>query len=365
MNRSRFDHGGNLALLTAALELPEEQVLDFSASINPLGMPEAARLAVLDGVARLGHYPDPKARGLAHAAATAYGLSPELVLAANGSTESIYLIMRALRPRRILLCAPGFAEYERAARLAGATVKWLRLKRRDRFRLDPAAFSAALANCDLAVLCNPHNPTGHALGRRAVTEIARAARQAGCILALDEAFADFCPEISLLGRSRNSHLLIIRSLTKFFALPGLRVGFLSGPPRLLSRIAAHKEPWSVNSLAERAGGAALEDTGFRERTLRFMARERAWLADELARLPGAEVFPAAANYLFLETPQAPVLLAGLRRQGIAVRDCSNFRGLDQRHLRVAIRSRAENLRLLAAIEALAGGLPQEMAAPPG
>jgi threonine-phosphate decarboxylase len=356
MKSTRFSHGGNLSRMAATLAIPEEQLLDFSASITPLGMPEAARLAIVDGLERLGHYPDPEARGLAHAAAAAYNLDPETVLAANGSTELIYLLPRALRPGRVLLCGPGFAEYERAAQLAGAKIKWHPLKRKAAFRVEPAEFIAALAGCDLAFLCNPNNPTGHGLERKAVIEIAKAARRAGCILALDEAFADFCPELSLLGSYRNSHLLIIRSLTKFFALPGLRAGFLAGPPRLLARIAAHKEPWSVNTLAEKAGCAALADDDFRERTLQFTAGERGWLAAELARRTGAEIFPAAANYLFLETPHAPALIAGLLRQGIAVRDCANFRGLNHRFIRVAVRSRPENLRLLAAIETLAGGV---------
>ncbi|MFU8819408.1 MAG: threonine-phosphate decarboxylase CobD [Desulfurivibrio sp.] len=349
MKKEPFAHGGNLNMLAAKAGIDPQVMLDFSASINPLGMPPAARQAIIAGIEQLGHYPDPLAEELVAAIAEAYNLDSELLLAGNGSTELLYLALRVLRPGRVLLTAPGFSEYERAARLVGAKIKWLRLRRQDDFRIDPAAFTAAMAGCDLALLCNPNNPTGQALSRREVMAVAAAAKGCRCRLLLDEAFADFCPELSLLGHYHNSHLLILRSLTKFYALPGLRLGFLHLPRRLRSRFLAHKEPWSVNTLATKAAVAALADEDFRRRTLAFMAGERAWLTEELTRLTGARVYPAAANYLLLETPRAPALLNGLLSQGIAVRDCTNFRGLGPHFLRVAIRSREENRRLLAAM----------------
>lgn len=349
MKADRFSHGGNLRRIAALAALPAGEVLDFSASINPLGMPTAARQAIIAGINHLGHYPDPLAEQLVGAIAKAYRVDAELLLAGNGSTELIYLALRVLRPRKVLLVAPGFGEYERAAGLVGAEIKWLRLSRSKELRIDPDRFAAAMAGCDLALLCNPNNPTGQALNRREVMAVAAAAKGCRCHLLLDEAFADFCPEISLLGQFYNSHLLILRSLTKFYAMPGLRIGFLLLPRRLRSRFLAHKEPWSVNTLATKAAVAALADEDFRRRTLDFMAGERAWLTEELTRLTGARVYPAAANYLLLETPRAPALLNGLLSQGIAVRDCANFRGLGPHFLRVAIRSREENRRLLAAM----------------
>lgn len=345
-------HGGNLRQLAAQAGRPEEELLDFSASINPLGMPPAARQAIIAGIDRLGHYPDPLAGQLVTAIAEAYRVNSELLLAGNGSTELIYLALRVLKPRRVLLTAPGFGEYERAARLAGAEITWLRLSKKKGLRLEPAAFIAAMADCDLALLCNPNNPTGHALSRTEVAAIADAAKSHRCHLLLDEAFADFCPEVSLLGHFHNSHLLILRSLTKFYALPGLRLGFLLLPRRLRAAFLAHKEPWSVNTLAEAAARAALADEEFAHRSRRFMAEERPWLANELARHTGAKVYPATANYLLLETPRGPALLTGLLQQGIALRDCANFRGLNAHFLRTAVRSRQENQRLLAALAAI-------------
>ncbi|MFH7319604.1 threonine-phosphate decarboxylase CobD [Desulfurivibrio sp. D14AmB] len=351
MKSASFAHGGNLNMLAAAAGVEPQAMLDFSASINPLGMPAAAREAIIAGIAQLGHYPDPLAEELVAALAESHRINPELLLAGNGSTELLYLALRVLKPGKVLLTAPGFSEYERAARLVGGKIKWLRLKRQDDFRIDPAAFTAAMAGCDLALLCNPNNPTGQALSREETSVIATAAKACRCRLLLDEAFADFCPEISLLGHLHHSHLLILRSLTKFYALPGLRLGFLLLPRQLRSRFLAHKEPWSVNTLAIRAAVAALADRRFAEQSRELIAGERPWLAARLSRLV-AKVYPAAANYLLLESEHARELRAGLLGQGIALRDCGNFRGLGPHFLRVAVRGRAENQRLLAAMAAL-------------
>ncbi|MDZ7641938.1 MAG: aminotransferase class I/II-fold pyridoxal phosphate-dependent enzyme [Desulfurivibrio sp.] len=168
---------------------------------------------------------------------------------------------------------------------------------------------------------------------------------------MDEAFADFAPANALLGRTRNSRLLILRSLTKFYGMPGLRLGFIELPATLQRRLLAYKEPWSVNSLAATAGGAALADPDYPQRSRDFMATERPWLTSRLAELPDLKVYPAAANYLLLETPRAPQLVNNLLHQGIAVRHCANFRGLNETSIRVAVRTEEEDRgRLLAALE---------------
>lgn len=339
-------HGGDVYRIGADLGLAPERVLDFSASINPLGMPAAARRAIEKGIGMLGHYPDPASVSLARAVGQAYGVSPDRVLAGNGSTELIYLVVRALRPRSVLVTEPAFSDYGRAARLAGARVRGLRLRKENGFRVEPGEFTAAMQGVEMAFLCNPNNPTGHGLEREVVLEIAAAAEKTGCLLVLDEAFADFCPACSVLPGDGHPALLVLRSLTKFYALPGLRIGFGWFPPPLLAKIREHKEPWTVNVLAEMAGSAALLDREYRAATLAFMARERAWLREELEGL-GFKVYPSVANYLLLEAEDAPDLFAGLLSRGIAVRDCTSFPGLGPQFLRIAVRSRPDNERLLA------------------
>ncbi|MDZ7641937.1 MAG: aminotransferase class I/II-fold pyridoxal phosphate-dependent enzyme [Desulfurivibrio sp.] len=170
-----FTHGGDLSRLAAEIGSQREALLDFSASINPLGMPPAAREAIIAGLEGVAHYPDPLAEELVAAIAQAYRLDARRLLAGNGSTELLYLALRVLRPRRVLLTAPGFSEYQRAATLAGAKIKYLTLRAKTGFQIEPHRFIAAMEGCDLALLRNPNNPTGHALDYHQMTKIAAAA----------------------------------------------------------------------------------------------------------------------------------------------------------------------------------------------
>ncbi len=346
-------HGGNVYSAARQLGLQSSGVLDFSASINPLGMPLAARNAIKAWVGDVLHYPDTRSTRLKEAISECYGLDPECVIPGNGSTELIYLIPRALKPGRVLVVSPTFSEYERACRLSGAKVEHFSLLPSKGFLPEPDTFMRAMKNADMAFFCNPGNPSGAVLPREEVLTLARQARKNNCVLVVDEAFMDFCPEHSVLGE-QGEYLVVLRSLTKFYALAGLRVGFSHLPEMLMSRIMRYKEPWSVNVLAERAAVAALGESGFIKRSLKYVERERGLLRRKLEAL-GFFVYPSEANYLLLETSKAKQLVKGLNKQGILVRDCSDFRGLGKKHLRVAARTRKENSLLVEAMKEILGG----------
>jgi threonine-phosphate decarboxylase len=339
-------HGGDVYGIARRLGTGPERIADFSASINPLGLPDAARKEILGALGLVRHYPDPGAGVLINAVSERFGLDPRCVVAGNGSTELIYLIPRALGPGRVLVTSPAFSEYERAATLAGARMKYLVLKKKDGFRISVAEFISAMKGADMAFLCSPNNPTGDALERDDVLEIAAAARGLGCMLVVDEALVDFCPERSVLATKDNPYLIVLRSLTKFYALSGLRVGFGRFPRRVVSRLLGYKEPWSVNSLAQSAGAAALKDGAFAKRTLGLMQRERPYLEAGLKGL-GIECFPSDANFYLMRVNGAGRIVRELLKKGIALRDCSDFRGLSRgRYIRVAVRSRRDNRRLI-------------------
>lgn len=345
-------HGGNLLRLSEAAGMAEERLLDFSASINPLGMPRQARQAIGRALQGLGHYPDTEARRLRQAISERYSIEDRSIIVANGSTELIYLIPRALRPGRVLVTAPAFSEFERAALLSGARVRRLALRKHAGFSIDPGAFIDAMKGSDMAILCNPNNPTGRMLGREEVLETARAARRNRCVLVVDEAFMDFCPGGSVLGE-KNPYLIVLRSLTKFYALAGLRLGFGFFPAGIRRKIEGFKEPWSVNTLAQAAGTAALGDSGFATRTLGLIKRERNYLVKALDSL-GMRTYPSDANYILAVCRDSAALTRGLIKSGIAVRDCSNFRGLGRTHVRIAVRSRRENDALLGVLQKIYG-----------
>ncbi len=350
-------HGGNVYKAALALGLEGQGVLDFSASINPMGMPPAARNAIKTWVGDVLHYPDTESTRLKEAISECYEIDPENIIPGNGSTELIYLLPRALKPKKVVIASPTFSEYERASRLAGAKVEHFIMSASKGFLPEMDALMRAMGTADMAFFCNPGNPSGAVLPRQEVLELASHARENKCVLVVDEAFVDFCPEHSVLGEQGQAgeYLVVLRSLTKFYALAGLRVGFASMPPQIMKAVLKHKEPWSVNVLAERAAMTALGETGFVRRSRDYVRRERGLLKRKLEAL-GFRVYPSEANYLLMETTAVDRLIGGLLKRGILVRDCSDFRGLVKKHLRVAVRTRKENSLLLEAMKEILEGV---------
>jgi len=355
----RSDHGGNLRALGEAGGLSSDSILDFSANINPLGLPPRVAQAIRDAIPSITHYPDPEALCLRRALAAYHRLDAEQILPGCGSTELIYLIARALQPKRALVLAPAFSEYEVSLGGVGTYVEQLVLDEEAGFLPDLSSLVKRLPGCDFLVLANPNNPAGSLIRLDALTEILQASERHGATLVLDEAFIDFVEESSakrLLSAFPN--LLILRSLTKFFALPGLRVGYLLGSPGLLKPLLRFKEPWSVNVLGEAAALAALEDHEYQERSVTLVRQWRQELSDQLSEFPSLKVFPTCANYLLVKllTPNldAPTLRAWLLKEGIAIRDCSSFTGLGPSFFRIAVRRPEENRRVGAALKAVFG-----------
>jgi len=343
-------HGGQALALARELDCPPATILDFSASLNPLGPPPEAVTAARAAIADSWHYPEHHAEALATALAVHHDLPPACVLAGAGATEFIFLVPRVLSPRRVLLIEPAFSEYRPALLQAGAIV--------DPFVLDPAAgfemeaiklHAALRPDTDLVWLANPLNPSGTGYSREALTALLE--QLPGNVhLVVDEAFIDFSPQLSVTDLVATRHnLIVLRSLTKFYAIAGLRVGWLAAAPALTGQLAAGREPWRLSTPAIAAGLACLQASTLRTATLQAMPVLRAELTAGLAAL-GCHVYPSVANYLLCRlpatAPAAPEIAMALRPHGILVRTCTDFAGLDDRHLRLAVRSAADNRRLL-------------------
>jgi threonine-phosphate decarboxylase len=355
-------HGGNIRAASRATGIPEEEILDFSASINPLGVPKKAARALRAAINRLGHYPEPYAEGLSEHLGRLFGVGADSVICGNGSSELIYLIPRALKPSCAVTLQPTFSEYERACRIAGTKkVLGFRLRREEDFDVAPEAFARKIIEACaasgrsarqpgkpgvIAFLCNPNNPTGRLAARSDVLAIAETARQHGCYLVVDEAFLDFCPGESVLAEvTENPWLIVVRSMTKFYSLSGLRIGYAVMHPSVSQQVLPYKEPWTVNALAQKAAIEVTKDISFQKASLTAMLKEKSFMEGEMDRL-AIEFIPSRANYYLLRLERAPEVKAGLEKKGILVRDCSNFAGLDQSYLRIAVRSRRENEILL-------------------
>ena len=342
-----MEHGGNVYRASEETGIPVSKIIDFSASINPLGVPDSVLQAILENIKYLPHYPEPYAEQLSMRLARHLDIDPQTVLCGNGSTELIYLIARVLASRKVLVLAPTFSEYERACAIhRGTSCIRFALSRESGFKIDPEAFITAMTGCNIAFLCNPNNPTGRLLNRESVLAIAEAAKRLSCYLVVDEAFIDFMPEHSVVDEVAGySHLIVLRSLTKFYALSGLRIGYGVFPMALARQMKNHKEPWSINTLAQKAGIAAINDRRYGERTGAVIATEKKFIERELIFL-GIEYIPSDVNYYLLRIEHAQEVALALRKIGILVRDCSNFPGLDGSYIRVAVRSQQENMALL-------------------
>lgn len=341
-------HGGDVYHLARTLGLDLSELLDFSANINPLGWPPGLPGAIQQALGELVHYPDRRCLELKRELAAYHDLSPEQILVGNGSTELIYLAARALKPRRALIVAPAFSEYEHALEMAQVPVEFQVTAEGQNFTLstplDPRG-------ADLVFLANPASPSGALLPPELLLETAAVLEAAGVYLLLDEAFVDFVEGASIKTHlARFPRLLILRSFTKFFAIPGMRLGYLLAAPDLIAQLSACQEPWSVNTLAQAAGRACLRDLDYLGRSRNLIHRERQYLLEGLAALPGLRTFPSAVNYLLVKIDRPDWTAAGLQKallsQKIVIRDAGNFRGLDERFFRLAVRRREENQRLL-------------------
>lgn len=347
-------HGGNLRDISERTGLAPGDILDFSANINPAGPPSWLMRVVNKSLETVGHYPDPDCRELTRAIAEHTGLEPDRILTANGSSELIHAIPQALRPSRLLVPAPSYIDYARAAEVASLPVEPIRLRPETGFQIDVDALADALADRDLIVLGHPNNPNGALLDTQRLEALIQA-RPASFFL-VDEAFIDFVEDAPTALAIQADNLIVVRSFTKFFAIPGLRLGYIAADPALIEKIRPRIPEWSVNAIAQAVGCAAIRDSDYAARSRRLVRELGQGLYAELTRLPDLHVFPSSVNYFLCRLDgrvKAPALADTLLTQHrIAIRVCDNYEGLDDRYFRVAVNGDNENRRLIDALSAI-------------
>jgi threonine-phosphate decarboxylase len=349
-------HGGNIYEVARQYGVREEAIIDFSSNINPLGPSPRVLRALRSQLHCISRYPELHAPGLTRDLARVHGLPEETIAVGNGSTALIYLLPSALAPANALVLHPTFSEYERALGLGGCQVDGIMREEADGFKAPwPQLFEGLRRGYAAIVLCNPNNPTGDVMDKAELCEFVEEAGRYGTLVIVDEAFMDFHEEASMKQEVlRQGNLLVLRSMTKCFALAGLRLGYLVAPPPLAKRLREAEEPWAVSALAEIAGRESLKDRRYLQRTLALIATERQYLRDQLAQIPGVRVFPSVANFLLLKLTRpgwdAPRLQQALIPREILIRDCSSFPGLGRSYIRIAVRGRNDNQRLVTALQ---------------
>ena len=317
-----------------------------------MGPPEGLRQVLIDSLDRLTHYPDPDCAELCAAIACGDGVPAEQIVVGNGSSEILFAIARACAPGRVVIPVPSYVDYAAAAHSAGRETVLLPLCESQGFALDWESLESQLRPGDVVLLGQPNNPTGLALDTARLLHAAAAHPETTWVL--DESFAGFIDGYRSPLAQRPANLLVVRSFTKLYAIPGLRLGYAIARPELAAAVRRQLAPWSVNTLAQAAGAALLADCDFVERSVAFVAQQRRRLAERLLRRPGLYVYPGVANFLLLRLDQAGIdaheLAHRLLLQGIAIRTFAAGQYLDHRFFRIAVRTAEENDRLCAALE---------------
>lgn len=340
-------HGGNIHRLGRLHQ--GKRLIDFSANINPLGPPSWLRRTLSSSVSSLLHYPDPECFQLVEAIATSYSISSERIIPVNGSTELLYLLPLALFPKRAIIPVPAYIDYAHVMQLHDVEIIKIPLIAEEDFALDIESLAAVMQPGDLVILGSPNNPTGSIVPRDKLRTLAEAFPHTWFVI--DEAFIDFLDDRpSLAGQCDN--IITLNSLTKFYALPGLRLGFGTCVESLAQKVKKLMPPWTVNTFAQNVGAKLFSDLQYRQHSLNYNNKLRENLFNKLTSFPDLRVIPSHANYFLIKIKTellATELAEALLEKGIAIRVCNNYDNLDESYFRIAVRNEEENETLIAAL----------------
>lgn len=338
-------HGGNIIAQSKKYNIEINKIIDFSANVNPLKFPNNIKKLIIKNINFIRNYPDIDATELKNTLADYIGVESKNIIVTNGSCELIYLLSRLLNHHKVLIPSPTFTEYERAFK---DRVKLINISN-DNFSLSINKIIDNLKDIQIVFLCNPNNPTG---GLWKKEEILRLVKQV--IVIVDEAFMDFVENEESVAKEAATidNLFVIRSLTKFFAIPGLRVGYGVGTQRMISNLESLQPPWSVNSIAQTVAANIVKDKNFIKKTIKLIKKERNFLFDNLNKISHLTPYPAVANFILVKLNKlnSTILTDALGKRGILIRNCNDFPFLDDSFIRVAVRTRFENSRLISELK---------------
>lgn len=328
-----FTHGGNIYKTSRETKFPMDRIIDFSANINPLGLSPKGKIAIRNSVNKILNYPDPDYYDLISSISKYYNVNRDYLFPGNGAIELIYTYSKIKKGGRALIPAPGFVEYEKALLQNG----WYTSFYSDKNKIDTE-------NYDVVFICNPNNPTGKSFSKSFLCNLLEEAERNSCDIFIDEAFIEFSSYVSLtkmVGYYQN--LYILKSLTKFFAIPGLRLGaLLTSNVNFSEKHSIVKVPWNINIVAEEYIKAATRDIRYINKTKLNNRKERKWLYNKLINIENLIVYRSQGNYLFIKNLSNKDLCKELLKYGIMIRSCYNYNSLDSSYYRIAVKKRRMN-----------------------
>lgn len=350
-------HGGNIWRVSKKYNIPLSEIVDFSVSLNPMGTSEKAKKSIREHIGLVKDYPPPNAEPLTEKLAKYVGARTDNIIVGNGTTELIHTFVNVFleEKQKTLIPAPTFGEYTVATLKAGGQPVFFKCNSEAGFRLDLNKLTDLISgDTKIVFLCNPNSPTGNLLKKTSVPDFVRKAYNKNVFVFMDEAYFEFVEDgrrYSMVDHvNRFDNLFVLRSLTKFFGLAGLRIGFGVASPDIIELLRKGQVPWSVNSLAMFAAETAVEDAAFIEKSRAFTLRSKKQLQRLLQGIRWLKVYPSEANFFLCEikTPNltSTRLKEALEQKGILIRDCSNFEGLNNKFFRVAVKKPRENRKLV-------------------
>lgn len=358
--RRFVSHGGDIWGFSRKHNIPLEEVLEFSGPINFMGPPPKAVEAVKANARLIKFYPDPNPVEFREAIAeyVGHGVSADNILLGNGSIELIYMITEAMpQVFKALIPVPSFSEYEKAALRVGGEVTFIQLQ--PDFAMDLEKIKMAVTNqTKIMCICNPHSPSGRLYTKEEVMDLVDFCKKRDIIFSIDENYIEFADEgdaNTVVGMVKDyDNLFVIRSVTKFFGMAGLRFGYAVAATSLIEKLETVRQPWSMNGLVNTTTLAAFSDTEFIKSTKETINRNRAQLAKDLSTIEGLQVFPSTTNFLLIKLKDrkltSTMLKERLTKEKILVRDCCTFMGMDDSYIRVTVRSEKDNRTLVETIK---------------
>ncbi len=360
---SPYFHGGNVWKVSRKYKIPVDQIIDFSISTNPLGAPEKSVETIRQHLNLIHHYPDPSHKWLLKALAKSTNVEPKNVVVGNGSTELIYLFNEIFLENgyEAVIPVPTFSEYKAAVERFGGNMVFIKCGSANNFKLNLEELERAISKkTRIIFLCNPNSPTGWLYEKDDILQIIKLAAEKNVLVFIDEDYIDFVDDNKRYSMveyvNKYNNLFVLRSLTKFFGLAGVRIGFGIASPDLVTIMKNVKMPWSVNSLAMFAAAEAVKDTDFIEKSRLLLSKSKRQMLEIFNDVPWLKVYPSETNFLLIEIIQGDLtstqLAEGLSKKGLLIRDCKDFDGLNKRFFRVAVRKPEENRKLVEQIKFL-------------
>jgi len=336
-----YTHGGDIYSLNQKYKLP---FIDFSSNINPMGIDDSIKMAIIESIEDCIRYPDPHCRELTMWVAKHHNISSDYILFGNGASDLIFKAIYSLKPKNALLLAPTFSEYENALNCIDCNINYYNLKEEFNFCIKEDILNYIDESMDIIFITNPNNPTGISTQNTLIKKIADKCLSTNTILVIDECFIEFVENSNLYSSisllSDNPNIIILNAFTKIYAIPGLRLGYmLSSNYNILSNISNSGQPWSVSTLAISSGIACMKLDGFIQQTVTLINKNRTLLEFALRDF-GFTVFSSQCNFILFKT-SIPDLKEKLLDKGILIRSCDNYKTLDKHFYRVAVKSKSD------------------------